>query len=509
MTLARSNDGYPDRNFNPDVLTEKMFSLYSLSIAQRSKAVPFEIEGNVIRVAVIDANDLSATDDIAFALGNNSTEFYQVDPEFLDAALVRWARHEAAVREGATVAELTPEEIALAVVEDEEESGQISGLVFQLIDQAIDLGASDIHIHPNDVNLAVKFRIDGVLRPHQNYPRSLAPGIINRIKVLSGIGSVDRRTPQDGRFERNSRGRIIDCRTVTLPTAWDIEGATIRLLDRGRSMFTLDDIGFHDHIIDRFKKVLGTPNGLILVTGPTGSGKTTTLYAALGLVATPERNTLAIEDPVEIRFPAITQLQVNTAAELTFATALRSFLRADPDVILVGEIRDDETATLSVQAAQTGHLVLSTLHANDSSSAPTRLSSLGLSPHDMGTSLRGVLAQRLVRRVCSNCAIIGPITPEEKALLGEGSLIAGDVAHANPEGCVRCAKVGYSGRLLVGELLVVDEPMIEAISASAPAHEIRTLALNSGTRTLEDDALEWVRTKDTTIEELSRMGLIE
>lgn len=326
------------------------------------------------------------------------------------------------------------------------------------------------------------------------------------------------RLPLDGRFHRRLNDREIDCRVVSLPTASasGAEGAVIRLLDQSTSRLDLDAVGFHSNVATEFSKLLSRPHGMILVTGPTGSGKTTTLYASLSQVARPDRKVLSIEDPVEIRFPSITQVQVNELAGLTFASALKYFLRADPDVLLIGEIRDAITAELASQAALTGHLVLSTLHTNEASGAPIRLSHMGLDGFVIASALRGVLSQRLLRRLCKRCALPRDITAEEAQSIGfEANNAVNPVTNlpptrlwdANPDGCSECRN-GYSGRVVVAELIVVDEEMRQAIISRASSSEIERIAGNSpGFRPLHADALSWLAEGVTSFAELLRVGV--
>lgn len=496
----------------PEILTSEVLSLLPIDLGKQYKAVPYFIEENKVFIAIIDPDDINATDEISFALGAKEPVFIETSEALIDAGILRWNRFSASDLEGKTLAEIEVNSASSnETLEDipEEEEGQVQRLVNQVINQAIDLNASDIHFVPNGEALVVKFRVDGVLRSHNQYPLTLANGIINRIKILGELNIANRNVPDDGRFTHSHGGRKVDARVVSLPTAWAIESIIIRLLDQTRSVSDLTELGFHEHILEPLRKLLQVPDGLIVVTGPTGSGKTTTLYSALKVVATPERNTLAIEDPVEIRFPSITQIQVNEEANLTFSSALRSFLRADPDVMLIGEMRDSETAALSSQAAQTGHLVLSTLHANNTSATPNRLTTLGLSSHDIATSLRGVLTQRLVRRVCPDCKIMVEPTDEMKKSLTLLNVthLPENIAVADPEGCLNCDKAGYTGRLVIGELMLMTPEMIELIATDSPAYEILKLSTDQGTKLLHEDAALWLQTGDTTIEELTRIGL--
>jgi len=495
---------------DPDAIAPEVFSVLDYQLASRLQVVPVQLDAVEVVVAVADPSNLLVLDDLRIRLSPRETRFVAADPEVIDAILRRWARSIARSAEQAAVEELRTdagEERELAEAADEE--GKMAKLVTSILEQAVNFGASDVHIEPGDHQVAIRFRVDGVLQDHSTYPLSLATGIVSRIKVMSAMDIAERRIPLDGRFHRRLSGKNIDCRVVSIPTASGVEGAVIRLLDQSRSQLSLGDVGFHAGVESAFLRLLDLPFGMILVTGPTGSGKTTTLYASLGQVARPDRKVFTVEDPVEIRFPSVSQVQVNERSGLTFATALKSFLRADPDVILVGEIRDRETAALAAQAALTGHLVLSTLHTNEASGAPTRLSNMGLEGFIVASALKGVLSQRLLRRLCTRCAV--PSAPDAELLdsLGfaaEGVEVPSRLWHASEKGCENCRN-GYKGRLVAAELLVVDEEIAAAIVARAPSNEIERLARRSGNASMRQDALAWLASGATSLEEIRRVGV--
>lgn len=495
---------------DPEAVSPDVFAALDYQLALRLQVVPVEIDDVEIVVAVADPSNLSALDDLRLRLAPRGTTFVAADPDLIAAVHRRWARHVAQLNERSAVEDLrTDIGEDREVVEATDEDGKMAKLVASILEQAVNAGSSDVHVEPGDDSLAIRFRVDGVLQDHSTYPLSLATGIVSRIKVMAGMDIAERRVPLDGRFHRRLVGREIDFRVVSIPTATGVEGAVVRLLDQSRSQLSLGDVGFHEEISGKFLELLNLPFGMILVTGPTGSGKTTTLYASLGQVARPDRKVFTIEDPVEIRFSKVAQVQVNERAGLTFATALKSFLRADPDVILVGEIRDSQTAALAAQAALTGHLVLSTLHTNEAAGAPTRLSNMGLEGFIVASALKGVLAQRLLRRLCTRCAIPTSPTEEELASLGfsdYGIEPPSRLWTANAKGCEHC-RHGHRGRVVVAELVVITDDIAAAIVARAPSNEIERLARESGASTLHRDALQWLADGVISVAEMERVGV--
>lgn len=495
---------------NPDAVDPNVFDLLDYQVAQQHQVAPVEADRVEVVVAVADPSNLAALDDIRLRLAPRDVRFVAAEPEMIDAVLRRWVRYLAAVRERSAVEELRVDQADdREIVEANDEDGKMAKLVSSILEQAVNAGSSDVHIEPSEDGLDIRFRVDGVLQHHSRYPLALATGIVSRIKVMSSMDIAERRVPLDGRFHRRLAGKEIDFRVVTLPTAAGAEGAVVRLLDQSRTQLSLADVGFHDHLSEPFLRLLNLPFGMILVTGPTGSGKTTTLYASLGQVARPDRKVFTVEDPVEIRFPSVSQVQVNERAGLTFATALKSFLRADPDVILVGEIRDSQTASLAAQAALTGHLVLSTLHTNEASGAPTRLSNMGLEGFIVASALKGVLAQRLLRRLCRRCAT--PTAPSADAIASLGFETYGIEAptrlwSANPAGCEHC-RSGYQGRVVAAELVLIDDAISSAIVDRAPSSEIERLARDAGNLPIRHDALLWLAEGAISVEELERVGV--
>lgn len=376
-------------------------------------------------------------------------------------------------------------------------------LVSEIIRMAMEKRASDIHIDPRLKDTAVRLRVDGVLRDFQHVPRSIQHSLISRIKILSDMDIAEHRHPQDGRFMISTRNRSLDLRVSTLPTQYG-EKVVIRLLEPTAPLLNFTELGFTPAIGEALEKLLALPQGLVLVTGPTGSGKSTTLYSALNVLRKPSVNIVTVEDPVEYALPGINQVHVNTRAGLTFASALRSMLRQDPNVIMVGEIRDQETAEIALKAAQTGQLVLSTLHTNDSASAIVRLLDLRVPPFLIASSVVGVLAQRLVRKLCS-CHSVEPMTPELSARLAEAGLaiVRGDIRV--PGGCGLCDRTGYKGRVAVAELLTINEAMRNMIRSGESIDAIREHARLRGMRLMYEDGIAKVQAGLTTYDEILRI----
>ena len=380
-------------------------------------------------------------------------------------------------------------------------------IVASMIRAASSKKASDIHIEPQPTEISIRLRVDGILREHQRIPRALQNSVASRIKILSDMDISERRAPQDGRFLVRIAGRRVDLRVSTLPTQYG-ETVVMRLLDADAPNQDFATLGFPDWIASHLKRMLSLPQGMILVTGPTGSGKSTTLYSSLNFVRKPSINIITVEDPVEYAIPGLNQVQVNTKADLTFASCLRSILRQDPNVIMVGEIRDKETAEIALKASQTGHLVLSTLHTNDSISAVTRLLDLGIPPFQIAASLTGVIAQRLIRRLCS-CRTTAPLTQEFTAQLLQAGCASLPPLRYTPGGCDDCDRTGYKGRIGVYEMLVLDDPIRSAIRDGGRTDTIRALARAGGMRLMHQYALERVREGLTTLEEVQRIVPLE
>ena len=382
-------------------------------------------------------------------------------------------------------------------------------LVNSIILQAAEDGASDIHFDSHDDALVVRSRVDGVLHELQRIPKRLAPGVTTRLKVLAKLDIAERRKPQDGRISLNAKaaGRLLDIRVAVLPTV-EGEGVVMRLLDKSKRPPTLAELGLSDDMRKVFEEIVVKPTGALLVTGPTGSGKSTTLYASLNEINRPEINIITVEDPVEYRLAGLNQVQVNLRAGMTFSAALRSILRSDPDVVMVGEIRDAETAKMAIEAALTGHFVLSTLHTNDAPSALTRLNEMGVEPFLTGSAVTAVLAQRLARKLCTNCSEMYMATREEMLearFSPEQAAAADGVALYRKRGCPRCNQTGYKGRIGIYQLMVMNEDISRLASQHASREELERAALGAGMKTLWEDGLAKVVSGLTSLEELARV----
>jgi type IV pilus assembly protein PilB len=479
-------------------------NLVTTAIAKRYQAVPVAFsDKRTLLVAMADPSNVLAVDDIAIMTGYE-IRVAVAPPDDIAAMVSRLDRLEDAVGDTVQNAEDSEEEEGGEVValHDTSEDAPVIKLVNQIVAQAVERGASDVHLAPEGRELRVRFRIDGVLQDITTVPRKLAAGAISRIKIMAELNIAERRLPQDGRVGLVVDGRHVDLRVVTMPSVHG-EGAVMRVLDKESVVVELDKLGMADTERERFERACGETHGAVLVTGPTGSGKSTTLYAALQLLNTPEKNIITVEDPVEYEMAGLTQVQVSAKVGLTFAAGLRAMVRADPDVIMVGEIRDRETAQIAVESALTGHLVLSTLHTNDAPSAITRLIEMGVEPFLVASSLECVVAQRLARMLCPSCkrrAII-----PAKVLSENGYKARVDLEAYEPAGCRRCGGSGYRGRVGLYEVMNIT-PEIQAMSLERrPAEEIRDLAVAQGMRRLRDDGLEKVRQGRTSIAEIARV----
>ncbi|HZQ04440.1 MAG TPA: ATPase, T2SS/T4P/T4SS family [Gaiellaceae bacterium] len=487
-----------------------------MTVLQRVGALPYRLEANTLHVAIADPADVVAIDELRLATGYG-LELAVAPREDLITELVRFGRSGPSldVRVGAELRAIEQEEeedVGEADdldVDDGFSDAPLVRLVNALIYQAAEDGASDIHVEPQEDCLLVRYRVDGVLQEVQRIPKRLSNGVTTRLKVLAKLDIAERRKPQDGRISLNAAaaGRMLDVRVATLPTV-EGESVVMRLLDKSRRAPTLAELGLLPEMQERLLDVIRQPTGAMLVTGPTGSGKTTTLYAGLAELNRPEINIITVEDPVEYRLAGVNQVQINQKAGLTFASALRSILRSDPDVVMVGEIRDGETAKIAIEAALTGHLVLSTLHTNDAPSTLTRLNEMGVEPFLTGSAVSAVLAQRLARKLCTHCCEL--YSPSVDELLS--ARVSPDVAASQDgvgfyrkRGCPRCNQTGYRGRIGIYQLLTMTEEMESLAAAKATRDEIERAAIRGGMRTLWDDGLAKVSSGLTSVEELARI----
>jgi type IV pilus assembly protein PilB len=398
--------------------------------------------------------------------------------------------------------ELAQEQAAATELRASADDAPVVKLVHSILADAVSRGASDIHLDPSAGDLRVRYRVDGVVIDAATVPRSLAPGLISRIKIMAELDIAERRAPQDGRIRVTVDGRFIDIRVSTLPVLRG-ESAVLRVLDKGRLAMQLDHLGMRSEDRDLLRWAVTRSHGAVLVTGPTGSGKTTTLYATLAEINTPDRTVIAIEDPAEYELEGIKQIQVNPKVGLTFASGLRSMVRSDPDVLMVGEIRDRETAQIAIESALTGHMVLSTLHTGDAPMAPARLVEMGVEPFLVASSITAVVAQRLARRLCDECKRPVYTTPEE--LRRSGFEVTEPMYVYEPGGCVRCKGTGFNGRIGIYEMLRISSEIGALILDRASADEITAQARTEGMRRMRDDGIEKVRLALTSVPELLRV----
>ena len=477
------------------------------SAARRFRALVLEDKGDSLLVAVADPLDLFAYDELTRLLKRN-VAMAAVPESQLALAFDRLYRR---TEEISGLARALEKDLGDAVdfgelsVNVGSEGAPVVRLLQSLFEDAMQVGASDVHIEPQESGLQIRVRVDGVLQTQTEADKRIAGALVQRLKLMAGLDISEKRLPQDGRFSVRLRDTTIDVRLSTLPTNYG-ESTVMRLLKQGAGMKKLDDIGMPADVLKRFREMLNRTSGMVLVTGPTGSGKTTTLYAALAEINATELKVITVEDPVEYRLAGLTQVQVNDKIDLTFARVLRACLRQDPDVILVGEMRDAETAEIGLRAAITGHLVLSTLHTRDAISTPFRLLDMGVPPFMVATSLQGVIAQRLVRLNCAECAQPHEATPQELSWLAGMVSDPATVLSKRGRGCSSCNGTGYSGRQGVYELLEMDATLTQAASRSDPAAFMKLARERMNGQTMSFHALQLVRQGRTSLAEALRIG---
>jgi type IV pilus assembly protein PilB len=477
-------------------------NLVTTTAAKRYQAVPVAfVDKRTLLVAMSDPSNVLAVDDIAIMTGYE-VRVAVAAPDDILGLISRLDRLEDVVGESATGESEAEQQAEVVDLHETADDGPVIKLVNQIVAQAVELGASDVHLAPDGKEVRVRFRVDGVLQEITTVPRRMAAGVVSRVKIMSELDISERRLPQDGRVGLTVDGRHVDLRVVTLPSVHG-ESIVMRILDKDSVVMKLDKLGIEQHERERFEEAFHQAHGAVLVTGPTGSGKSTTLYAALQALNTPEKNIITVEDPVEYQVEGITQVQVSAKAGLTFSTGLRAMVRADPDVIMVGEIRDRETAQIAIESALTGHLVLSTLHTNDAPSAITRLIEMGIEPFLVASALDCVLAQRLVRMLCSHCKQRTIIPADVLRRNGYKALV--DLEAYEPVGCRRCSGSGYRGRAGIYEVMSVSSEVRRLALERRPSEEIRDVAVHEGMRRLRDDGLEKVRRGRTSIAEIARV----
>jgi general secretion pathway protein E len=494
-----------DANAIPDELLDRL----PLSFARARSVLPLERreDGSVV-VVLADPFDLSVVSDLQLMMEAPLVTEVATGTLITASANNAYDRATRLAEDAAEGLEEShaedEEEFAIQDILDAEDEAPIIRFVHSILSQAVRERASDIHVEPFEREVAVRFRVDGVLREVVRPPKAAQSSITSRIKVMAGLNIAEKRLPQDGRIRLKRAGRDIDIRVSTVPTSHG-ERVVMRLLDRSAVLKPLDELGFEADLMEQVGRLIRRSHGIILVTGPTGSGKTTTLYGCLSKINSPDKNILTIEDPVEYQLQGVGQVPVNPKIDLTFASGLRAFLRQDPDVIMVGEIRDKDTAEIAIQASLTGHLVLSTIHTNDAASAMTRLVDMGVETFLVASSLAGVLAQRLVRTVCDDCAETKPLSEAACRELGvEAALHAGKPVREG-KGCIACQHTGYRGRRGIYELLMVDDQVREMVLSNADAARVKHAAREAGMKTLREDGLSKILKGETTVAEVCRV----
>ncbi|MCI7106372.1 MAG: ATPase, T2SS/T4P/T4SS family [Lachnospiraceae bacterium] len=496
-------------------IPEDVTKLLEESVLRKYSLVPFafnEKNPNLLKVAMSDPLDIRAMDDISIITGLQ-IDRYVATPSDIAATIDRYYGNAEALRVAEQYTREREEQEKAKAAEAAEESNvqdaPIVKLLGQIIDQAVHKRASDIHIEPMENQVRIRFRVDGVLHEAMRHDISLHPALIARIKIVSGLDISEKRRPQDGRATSIVDRQEYDIRVSILPTVYG-EKVVMRLAQKKALTMDKRDLGFPDEALAKFDHILSHPNGLILVTGPTGSGKSTTLYTALSELNVEGVNIITVEDPVEANLNGINQVQVNEKAGLTFSSALRSILRQDPDIIMIGEIRDQETAEIAVKASITGHLVVSTLHTNSSANTITRLADMGVENYLIADSVVGVIAQRLVRRVCPACSIVKEADEEERKTLGisdAGKRVL--VRHPGHKECVRCGGTGYFGRIGIYEIMPINAELRQAINRGENADVLEQIALKYGMKTLRMNAIEYALQGITTVEEVRRVAYEE
>ena len=491
-----------NRKIDPETAT-----LIPEPAARRHHVICIGKVDNKITLAMADPSDILALDDVRIRTGlvpEPVLSFYDDIERAVDAAYSGDSKWQEIVSETGEQVDLVKEQEELP--DEVNVDAPIVRLADLIVTQAIAQKASDIHIEPFEKQLTVRYRIDGLLREVMSPPKALQLALSSRFKIMANLNIAEKRVPQDGRIQVTIKRDRYDLRVSVLPTLWG-ESIVMRILDRKSVMVELDQLGFHHDLLEKWKKLIVMPNGVILVTGPTGSGKSTTLYATLNAINDPDTKIVTIEDPVEYNILGINQVQVHPKVGLTFASGLRAFLRQDPDVMMVGEIRDHETALIAVQSALTGHLVLSTLHTNDSVSAVTRLIDMGVEPFLLASSVQGVMAQRLVRTVCKGCRRSVRPVKAIHAKFEEYQIPVSSLQLARGEGCEQCAGSGYKGRAGIHELIVLTDEFRRMVLDRVSTGELKRLALEQGLRTLYHDGLIKVAQGVTTLEEVLRVAV--
>ncbi|MFA4967487.1 MAG: ATPase, T2SS/T4P/T4SS family [Candidatus Margulisiibacteriota bacterium] len=509
LAFLEEEMGIPHVSLSSYLIDQKMIDLLPPAIARKFGVIPLFSVENTISMAMIDPFDIKAIDEVRTNT-KCGVEVFAATPTEINQAISQYYGVSGTIEEVISAEEKTSEKAAVMVGKTQilvgMEEAPITKLINLLLVQAIQQRASDVHIEPEEKRTRVRYRIDGIMHEVSATPTHLQSPMVSRIKVMGRMDIAETRVPQDGRIEFKYENRSIDVRVSTFPTIHG-EAVVMRLLDKQSMVFSLSDIGFSDENLKKFEALAKRPYGIIMVTGPTGSGKTTTLYATLQHILSPERNIVTVEDPVEYEMAGIRQSQVNVKAGLVFATALRSILRQDPDVILVGEIRDFETASVAIEAALTGHLVFSTLHTNDAPGSLTRLEDMGVEPFLISSATAGVIAQRLVRKICQNCKAEVQV-PEE--IVNQFETLKGkNYKFYHGKGCMACGGTGYRGRTGIFELLVMTDEIRNLVMSKTQTGKIRDSAIAGGMRVLREDGIQKVIAGITTIDEVMRVTQLD
>ena len=509
-TTLAAQMSIPYLNLNEITITPEVLTTIPDGIVRSHNLLPVKLEGNRLQITMSDPLDVFIIDEITFQTGYELE--IGISPESqIEAAIKHYYGNSESLQnavdnlaaERKTEVSLDESFFTTFDLNEEEQNVPIINLVNTIIQQAINDKASDIHIEPDEEVVRVRYRIDGILNELMKAPKTIQSELISRLKIMAQMDISEKRLPQDGRIKVKVQNKSIDLRVSSLPTVFG-EKIVIRILDKSRLSLTLDQVGFDEDLLKLFKTLSSAPNGIVLMTGPTGSGKTSTLYAAINFVKSPEINITTVEDPVEYLIPSINQVQVRSEIGLTFARTLRSILRQDPNVILIGEIRDFETAQIAIESALTGHLVFSTLHTNDAASAVTRLIEMGVEPYLVASAVIGVGGQRLVRKICPSCRTAYEIKDQEHIdVLRENGFNVTELYRG--KGCLTCRKTGYAGRTAIHEIMTINDEIHGLILDSASARDIRQAAVKSGMRTMRVDGLQKAIKGVTTLKEVLRL----
>ena len=502
LRAVSSQYDYPIIDLSSIEVDPKATALLTQKFCEENVVLPIGFDDDKLVVAIDDPMNITIEDELQFQTGYQITMMLATHSSIMDAVKVNYGKESAAKAAEELGQDLAGEEIdENSDIAEAVNSAPVVKLVNSMIDYAIRAGSSDIHIEPLEDRVRVRIRIDGVMQEIMSNPLSARDAIITRIKILGGMNIAEKRIPQDGRITTEINGEDVDMRVSILPTVTG-EKTVIRILAKNDANLNRSYLGISDHNNEMIDRMVKVPQGICLISGPTGSGKTTTLYTLLSEKNSPETNIITVEDPVEIRIPGLNQVQVNVKAGMTFASGLRSILRQDPDIILVGEIRDGETAEIAMRAAITGHLVFSTIHTNDAVSSINRLIDMGLEPYMVNSALVGVVSQRLVRRICTNCRESYDPDEYESELL---RLEPGQKIYRG-KGCSECADKGYKGRIAIHEIVIMTKKMKSLIEKRASEEEMRQLAVTEGTQMLQDSARDLVLEGITTADELNRVA---